>query len=222
MLGTLLFILNGQARGGQANPPADISRVSAGGFHTCVLNGVSTHVQCWGRNEFGQLGDGTGQQRDRPVNVPGVEGGAVKCWGWNAGGQLGDGTTIDRGTPVGLDTDRDGCSDDQELGTDQSKGGRRSPKSFWDFMDQYTGSPMARDRVVSIGDIGAVVARNGTSGDPNGDPLIVPTSTNGYHTIADRNGGIPGGDPWDLQPPDGIISVGDIGAVVAQNGHSCA
>jgi hypothetical protein len=95
----------------------------------------------------------------------------------------------------------------------------RDPNSFWDFMDQWTGG--VRDKVVAGGDIGAVVARYGSSGNANGDPLTPPASGTGYHTIADRNGAFPGGDPWDLQPPNGSVSGGDIGAVVAQFGHSC-
>jgi hypothetical protein len=39
--------------------------------------------------------------------------------------------------------------------------------------------------------------------------------------MADRNGAIPGQNPWNLAPPDGSVSAGDIAAVVAQYGHSC-
>ena len=88
-------------------------------------------------------------------------------------------------------------------------------------MDQWTGSPFVRDKIIAVGDIGALVSRFGTSGDPSGDPLTPPVASTGYHTIADRNGAYPGGDPWDLLPPNGNVSVGDIGAVVVQFGHSC-
>ena len=33
---------------------------------------------------------------------------------------------------------------------------------------------------------------------------------------------IPGQNIWNPLPPDGSIGIGDIGAVVAQFGHSCA
>ncbi|MEX1255549.1 MAG: PQQ-dependent sugar dehydrogenase [Dehalococcoidia bacterium] len=122
-------------------------------------------------------------------------------------------------TPI--DTDGDGCLDSDEVGPDPQLGGQRDPLSVWDFMDQWTGSPFTRDRIISIGDVGAVVNRFGASGNPGGDPLTPPPDMTGYHTSADRNGSIPGQDPWDLQPPDGNVSIGDIGAAVVQFGHNC-
>lgn len=130
-----------------------------------------------------------------------------------------DGDTIPNGSDP--DDDNDGCTDVREIGSDQALGGRRDPHWYWDVMDQYIGSPLAKDRTVSVGDIGAVVARFGTNGNPGGDPTQTPSGQTGYHTSADRNGSFPGQDPWDLRAPDGVISVGDIGGAVAQFGHSC-
>ena len=90
--------------------------IAAGRAHTCaILSGGA--VQCWGRNDAGQLGDGSTVNRPFPANVPGLSGivevsaamdhtcavnsaGAAKCWGGNEAGQLGDGTVIARSTPV--------------------------------------------------------------------------------------------------------------------------
>jgi len=104
--------------------PVDVSgltsgviAIAAGGDHTCALMADGS-MKCWGRNDFGQLGDGTWTDRNTPVNVRGltsgvvaiaaggshtcalIEGGHVKCWGANWYGQLGDGTTRSHATPV--------------------------------------------------------------------------------------------------------------------------
>jgi len=44
--------------------------ISAGGQHTCALTGVGA-LFCWGRNEDGEVGDGTGTNRSVPTRVTG-------------------------------------------------------------------------------------------------------------------------------------------------------
>jgi hypothetical protein len=75
--------------------------------HACVLHAAGT-VECWGRNEVGQLGDGTIANRDTPAPVTGLppvveiastcvstcgrtEHGEVWCWGGGDLGEIGDG-----------------------------------------------------------------------------------------------------------------------------------
>ena len=83
--------------------------VSTGGGHSCGLT-TDGEVYCWGRNSpFGDLGDGTTNDRLWPVSVAGgrtyqtvstgrrhncgvTTSGDAFCWGWNGWGELGDGT----------------------------------------------------------------------------------------------------------------------------------
>jgi alpha-tubulin suppressor-like RCC1 family protein len=93
-------------------------QLSAGQWHTC---GVTTdnRAYCWGDNSTGQLGNGTLEDRARPMPVAGglrfilVSAGATYscgvtssnrayCWGKNDRGQLGDGTTTQRLSPTAV------------------------------------------------------------------------------------------------------------------------
>ena len=91
--------------------------VSAGLAYTCALLKAGV-VECWGANQFGQLGDGSLDDRVRPVRVRGLPGavvrlsaggrhtcavmrrGAVECWGADYWGQLGDGRAREHSGPV--------------------------------------------------------------------------------------------------------------------------
>ncbi|AFY03433.1 hypothetical protein Bdt_3760 [Bdellovibrio bacteriovorus str. Tiberius] len=92
------------------------SKLSAGANHTCQLKADGS-VWCWGRNVWGELGNGTNTDSTAPVSVldPGVHydsisvtdnfacgltsQGAVRCWGSNSSGQLGNGV-LDSNIPL--------------------------------------------------------------------------------------------------------------------------
>ena len=96
-----------------------VDSIAVGGKHTCALS-TAGGVQCWGGNDYGQLGDGTVYLKTAPVAVSGLSsgvaaiaaggehtcallsGGGVQCWGRNGAGQLGDGSTSNRNTPVAV------------------------------------------------------------------------------------------------------------------------
>ena len=91
-------------------------KIAAGFSHTCALR-LDGSAYCWGRNNVGQVGDGTTVDKTTPAQVLGGHkfvqitaehyhtcglrsDGAVYCWGENTNGKLGDGTTTNRSSPV--------------------------------------------------------------------------------------------------------------------------
>ncbi len=48
-----------------------VASLVAGGHHNCVILEVGG-VMCWGKNDVGQLGDGTTNNRAFPVSVQGL------------------------------------------------------------------------------------------------------------------------------------------------------
>jgi alpha-tubulin suppressor-like RCC1 family protein len=100
----------------QAVGVAGAAAVELGVNHTLVLLDDGTVLAC-GLNIYGQLGDGTNNDRSTAVAVSGLSGvaavaasyyhsaavasdGAVWTWGHNSDSQLGDGTTTDHNAPV--------------------------------------------------------------------------------------------------------------------------
>ena len=95
--------------------------VIAGGSTTCGLQ-ITGAAYCWGRNEAGNVGDGTKTGSPGKLLPTAVSGGLTfavvsgaldhtcgvttsgegYCWGGNEGGRLGDGTTTERLTPVAV------------------------------------------------------------------------------------------------------------------------
>ncbi|MBR9683709.1 hypothetical protein GOV03_04180, partial [Candidatus Woesearchaeota archaeon] len=84
-------------------------------YHNCFLQENGT-VKCTGRNNYGQLGDGSQIQKTSPVDadiinvtslVVGVyhtcaiqQNTSVMCWGYNSHGELGDGTATLKTSPI--------------------------------------------------------------------------------------------------------------------------
>ncbi|WP_438011640.1 hypothetical protein WME89_25195 [Sorangium sp. So ce321] len=106
----------------QPTKPADVALVTgvkaiaACGWTSLALVSDGT-VRAWGRNTWGNLGDGTTTDSNRPVQVAGLAGvkaiaagsvhslalredGTLWAWGLNNLGQLGDGTLTQRERPV--------------------------------------------------------------------------------------------------------------------------
>jgi alpha-tubulin suppressor-like RCC1 family protein len=103
---------NDSAWSASSNPVTPLGAIVAGGLgHTCALPGNGT-VRCWGNDDRGQLGNGSGNVNSlTPVTVAGITtatsvgagtrfacaglaDGTVRCWGSNVYGQLGNGTLV--------------------------------------------------------------------------------------------------------------------------------
>jgi alpha-tubulin suppressor-like RCC1 family protein len=122
---SLLFV----ALAGVPSLACKVTAVTAGNYHTCALFSVppiafssgSSGVTCWGRNDDGQLGNGSNTGSAAPVLVSSsgvvgataitaggahtcalTSGGGVLCWGNNSYGQVGDGSTTKKNVPVAV------------------------------------------------------------------------------------------------------------------------
>ncbi|MEX1254880.1 MAG: flexitail domain-containing putative surface protein [Dehalococcoidia bacterium] len=225
-----------------------VGAIAAAGFHTCAVPATGG-AECWGTCVVNQLGSVPCQEAETPASVA-FDGKdftglhdrdtdglydtyeqSKPCLDWtvvdaaldpDADGLSNLGELNARSEPCIADTDRDGCVDGREVGTDRSLGGRRSPLNFWDFMDVPTGAARTRDRVISTADIAAEAARFGATDAGPGpfvrtsDPLSTPSATvqpsgarANYHPAYDRS-------------LDGAITIDDIALVVQQFGDSCA
>jgi YVTN family beta-propeller protein len=151
-------------------------------------------------------------------------------------------TPTETPTP-GVDTDGDGCSDAEELAMGFD------PLNPWDFFDVPVPANTdptpngSKNKAINLQDVIAVLKYVGTSdgGPPNGNGVDYDSLKDGDWTGPatmypdgsvdeldevgrrfDRSPGTEPNPPWEVGPPDGVISMSDVSAVLAQVGLSCA
>lgn len=133
---------------GECTAAARVIAIAAGTGHACALTDANA-VYCWGRNDSGQVGDGSMTTRDTPVAVPltgtafavGAGGGhscaildtGAFCWGANDRGQLGNTSADDSVTPVAVDFPRaaEPLMDRLDLGDEHSCALTRGTQNGW-------------------------------------------------------------------------------------------
>jgi hypothetical protein len=145
---------------------------------------------------------------------------------WVADGTLPEGQHAG-GDACDINDDNDrSCTDGEETGPNLAQGGQRDPLNPWDFGDVPTpalpAAGAARSGAVALTDVGAALAWVGAAdgGGPNPDlrDYDDDDNANGVEDGAeyDRtpNGEISG-------PPNGAVSLSDVGVILAQVGDSC-
>lgn len=99
--------------------PTATSMLCIGDTHSCATTS-SGELKCFGRNDFGQIGNDSTTNQLTPLTVTGLSSGVLSCtaryqnscavsatgqaycWGWNDFGQLGDNSTNESHTPVSV------------------------------------------------------------------------------------------------------------------------
>ena len=211
-----------------------VTAIATGDYHSCALTGAGA-VLCWGRNDLGQLGNGTTASSATAVSVVGLTSGviaisaggddtcaltaaAVKCWGTNAFGELADGTSTGPqacapGTPRAA-----ACSDTPETVTGLGPNaravavGQSSPQT-----GQHVCALSAAHTVSCWGNLREGQLADGTTTAPQtcamGTPQQSPCAT-----VATAVSGLPGDvsaigvgidDTCALSPGTGVLCWGD-------------
>jgi glucose/arabinose dehydrogenase len=135
--------------------------------------------------------------------------------------------------PASPDSDGDGCRDGAELGSDPLHGGDRSMSNFWDAFDvpvPAIGSspgPWPKNRVIGLTDAAAVLYYVGTTdggaANLNGVDYDSDLNANTFDDGLEYDRTV-SSDPsklWRSGPPNGVISLQDVGVVLAQVGTNC-
>lgn len=214
------------------------SHFSAGDLHSAALKSDGS-LWSWGRNDSGQLGDGTTSQRSTPVKVGvasdwvdvqaggshsvGVRSnGTILGWGSNVYGQLGDGTS----TPEWLDPQPTG--DDTSNWVSVSSAGSytlavRSDGTLWSWGDnQYgqlgDGTPADRHFAARLGtdrDWVAVAAGETHAVALKSDGSLYAWGRNAFGQLGD-------GTNFDRNSPVRVGTDNDWQAIAVGSGHTVA
>jgi alpha-tubulin suppressor-like RCC1 family protein len=208
------------------------------GPHVCALRSGGT-VACWGKNNVGQLGNGTTTDSPTPVAVTGLTdavavtaghdhscavrgGGTIACWGNNYYGQLGNGDTHSHSlTPVAVTglTDavaviggRDHSCALRSGGT-VSCWGRNFQWQLGNGTDWDSSTPVA---VTGLTDAVAVTAGHDHSCALRSGGTVACWGDNSF------GGQLGNGTTWDSSTPVAVTGLSDAVAVSAGFWHSCA
>ncbi len=215
---------------------ARVVELSMRSHHNCIILNDST-LKCWGRNIYGQLGDGTTTNQKEAVAVPNLtnvtqlslgidhtcallDDSTVKCWGRNIYGQLGDGTTSTRAEPTAVSS--------LTNVTQISSGNYHNCALLSDDTVKCWGRN-------NYGELGNSIATNQTSPvDVSSLTDVTQISLGGYHTCAllsdatvecwgwNTYGQLGNGTTTNQTSPVDVSSLTDVTQIVLGARHTCA
>lgn len=209
------------------------------GHHACAVLADGT-PRCWGRNDFGQVGDGTTVDRLTPVQV-GLSGvtaittghevtcalrgdGTVSCWGRNRFGKLGVGSTIESSAvPLGVGlTTVTSISSGQEHVCAIRAGGRAF--CWGRNVDGAVGDGTSTNRFTPSQVVGVTGSINALSvGAASLHTCGVRSDGSGTCWGANTSGQVGDGTSGNVRPnPTGVSNLNDAVAVAPGQVHTCA
>ena len=235
-----------------SGPLTGIAQIDArGDQHTCAVQ-EDGRALCWGRNAFGQLGDGTSTDRSRPAPVVAgdgdtaltdvtsvasgywhscalLESGEVRCWGSNSAGALGNGTTVASPRPVVV---RNAAGTGPLTGIEQISSsfvlscGRHTDGRAWCWGQTPEGG--GRSHTLPS----AILAEDGTSARSDIDAIeagylrLCVVTTDAVARCAGESLGSAGSDSTAIPVPvasiGGAGTLGEVAAVTGPYNHVCA
>ena len=183
--------------------------VSAGYYHAVAIRNDGT-PWTWGRNSYGQLGDGTIDNKSRPQEINNAtdwitvfacsyhtvaiaKDGTLWAWGYNTYGQLGDGTTTNRHSPTLVVGENRGWA--SVSGGEFHTIAHRNDGTLW----AWGGNACGQLGFDSAGEDILYPKRIGVAAD------LIGTSAGNAHSVALRRSGIlwTWGDNWEGQLGNG-------------------
>jgi alpha-tubulin suppressor-like RCC1 family protein len=216
-----------------------VTQVSAGYSSTCALR-TSGIVQCWGGNNYGQLGDGTTVGRSGPgVPVAGLNDarqisvganfacavrltGGVVCWGYGSSGELGTGAMVSSSVPVPV-TGVTGALEVQVPAYGDHACARTSGGAVWCWgMNNYgqLGDGTTTNRPAPVRASGISTAASIAVGDSHSCAALSGGTVQcwGYNAYGQLGDGTTTNRPT----PGAVSGVTDASAVAAGSLHACA
>jgi alpha-tubulin suppressor-like RCC1 family protein len=211
--------------------------VSGGGEYTCAAMSDGT-ARCAGRNQFGQLGDGSWTNQSLPVAPGGLvsvaravagdefscallSDGTAKCWGLGEKGQRGDGTFDQIAlTPVAVQGVHNAIALSAGYNHACALLGDRTLRCWGSNANGQLGDPSTPGSAVPIPVPGLGGVQAIAAGAFHTCALMADTTVRCWG--ANANGQLGDGTMTDAPTPVGVNGLSNVTAIAAGSSHTCA